>query len=133
MPRSARLRLALGVACALALTAGASPAAAQRIAPPPTRTAADSVASRRAADAWLAEDKVQHFAASAAVTTLAYGGARIAMSPQDARAVAIGAGVVAGLLKEVHDYRRGTIFSFRDLVWDGLGIAVGYFWIREIQ
>ena len=133
MPRTRSLAGAAALLCGLA--AGAVPVAAQRIAPAPTRL--ESAAPRPtppAADAWIGEDKIQHFAASAAVTALAYGGARIALDdPDDARLAAIGAGAVAGVLKELHDVRRGTIFSVRDLVWDTLGIVVGYLWIREIE
>ena len=126
--------LLLAAALAGGFVADTVPAAAQRIAPAPMRAAArPAPPSQPPADAWLGEDKVQHFAASAAVTALAYGGARIVLDePDDARLAALGAAAVAGLLKEIHDSRR-TFFSVRDLVWDALGMAAGYFWIREIE
>lgn len=85
------------------------------------------------AEAWLGEDKVRHFGASLGMTLIGYGGARTVLAHDPAIGVALGAAAVAGLLREVHDDRRGRWFSVRDLVWDALGIAAGYLWIREIQ
>ncbi|HUF12035.1 MAG TPA: hypothetical protein VMN78_02920 [Longimicrobiales bacterium] len=104
------------------LASAAVPVTAQRIAVTP-----------HPPDAWWGEDKVQHFAASAAVTLMAYGGARMPLEPDAAIGVAIGSAALAGLWKEVRDLRSGGPFSFRDLVWDALGITAGYFWVREIE
>lgn len=124
-----RLRAARASLCALALVALAppAPAAAQRVAP------AEATVDVPARDPWLGEDKVRHFAASAAISALGYGAARIALDHDGAIGVAIGTAAVAGLLREVHDHRLGKPFSFRDLAWDALGIAAGWAWIREIQ
>lgn len=95
---------------------------------------ADTQATRVIArDGWFGQDKVQHFAASAAITTMAYGGARNVLERDASAGAAVGVAAVAGLLREAYDYRRGRPFSFRDLLWDALGIAAGYLWIREIE
>lgn len=114
--------LTLAAILAAGLASAAAPAAAQRIA-----------GTAHPPDAWWGEDKVQHFAASAAVTVMAYGGARMPLEPDAAIGVAIGSAALAGLWKEVRDLRSGGPFSFRDLVWDALGITVGYLWVREIE
>ena len=86
-----------------------------------------------AADRWYGEDKVKHLAVSAAITGMAYGGSRVVLDRDASLGVAIGAAAVAGLLREVHDHRLGKPFSYKDLVWDALGIVAGYYWIREIE
>jgi len=116
---SARAAIAMLALAALGVLA-ASPAAAQRVAPP------------RFQDAWWGEDKVRHLGASAAITAVAYGGSRVVLGRDESIGVAIGAAAVAGLLREIHDGRDGR-FSYKDLVWDALGIAAGYLWIREIE
>ena len=108
-----RLAHALSILAALAVIA--SPASAQRF-----------------EDRWYGEDKVRHLGASAAITAIGYGGARVVLDAEESIGVAIGAAAVAGLLRELHDGRDGR-FSYKDLVWDAIGIAAGYFWIREIE
>ena len=114
--RPALATLALVALAALSVT----PAAAQRVAPP------------RFEDEWWGEDKVRHLGASAAITALGYGGARVVLDRDASIGVAISAAAVAGLLRELHDGRDGR-FSYKDLAWDALGIAAGYLWIREIE
>ena len=104
----------------LALGLLAAPAAAQRVAAP------------RFEDAWYGEDKVRHLGASAAITAIGYGGARVVFGHDESIGIAIGAAAAAGLLRELHDGRDGR-FSYKDLVWDAVGIAAGYLWIREIE
>ena len=116
---STRLPLAIVVLLALGAST-ADPAAAQRVGRP------------RFEDAWTGEDKVKHFVASAAVEAMGYGGARVVLDRDASIGVAIGAAALAGLLREIHDGRDGR-FSYKDLAWDALGIAAGYFWIREIE
>ena len=120
-----RARMSFLASALVALVAfGASPAAAQRVA----RNEA-----AHAGDRWYGEDKVRHFAASAGITAISYGGARAMLDSDEAVGAAIGAAAVAGLVREIHDYRLGKPFSFKDLAWDALGVAVGYVWIREIE
>jgi uncharacterized protein YfiM (DUF2279 family) len=76
-------------------------------------------------DPWFSEDKLMHFAASFAATTLAASAARSAGLDRGGSTVAgaIAAGGV-GVWKEIEDHRRpGGFFSTRDLVWDAAGIA----------
>ena len=94
--------------------------------------AASSAAAQRFEDRWYGEDKVRHLGASAAITAIGYGGSRVFFGVDESIGVAIGAAAVAGLLRELHDGRDGR-FSYKDLVWDAIGIAAGYFWIREIE
>lgn len=130
-PRPARAVGALALALCLA-TGVRSPLAAQRV---NVVTPEDGVAAQRGAprDAWLGEDKIQHFATSAALAGFAYGVARNGLEHDASMIAAAGVAAVAGVLKEVHDRRIGRPFSLRDLVWDALGIATGYVWIREIE
>jgi uncharacterized protein YfiM (DUF2279 family) len=79
-------------------------------------------------DAWLAEDKLRHLGASFAIASFASAGARgLGIGRDGARAVAAGAGLAAGLLKEISDRRRGGGFSLRDLAWDAAGVAAALF------
>ena len=105
----------------LALIAAAAPLAAQRN------------EAAYANDRWYGEDKVKHFAVSAAITGMAYGGSRVVFDRDESVGVAVGTSAVAGVLRELHDHRLGKPFSVRDLVWDALGIAAGYLYIREIE
>lgn len=84
-------------------------------------------------DAWLAEDKLRHFTLSFGATTLGYGGARLALEPGSARALAGGLALAAGVAKEVADVRAGTFFSFRDLAWDAAGVALGLTLANQIR
>lgn len=74
---------------------------------------------RLEADAWLGNDKFKHAAMSYTVTSFAF-----AATDNDAAAIATGATV--GILKEIYDRRHSQRFSFRDLIWDAFGIALGY-------
>ncbi len=83
-------------------------------------------AEARASDRWLAEDKLKHFFMSYATTVATYAAVRSAGVDATAGvSLAAAAGVVAGIGKELYDVRSSGPFSVRDLVWDGLGIALG--------
>lgn len=84
-------------------------------------------------DAWIAEDKLQHFAMSFGVTAFSYAAARTALDPDAARLTAGIAGLVAGVGKEIYDVRQGEHFSVRDLVWDVAGIALGLAFVHQIR
>ena len=89
-------------------------------APPPAAVDANAPAN----DAWFAEDKLRHFFLSFAATSLAYGAVRTAgLDHGPAEIVAGLSAAAAGVWKEIDDRRRGRPFSFRDLAWDGLGLA----------
>lgn len=85
-------------------------------------------------DAWFGSDKLQHFGMSFAVTAFAFAGARMAGTERDpALRVAVPVAAVAGVGKEIHDRRRGQLFSVRDLVADALGISAAFFLLREVR
>jgi uncharacterized protein YfiM (DUF2279 family) len=96
------------------------PAAARARAQPP-----------RPGDAWIGEDKIQHFVMSYAVAVFIDAGARTAgVDERTARVGAVSGALLAGVLKEWYDRARGGIFSYRDLVWDAAGVATGMLVIR---
>lgn len=87
-----------------------------------------------AADAWLGSDKVPHFWMSYATTAFTFAAVSAAGGDHAAALGAgVGAGAVAGIGKEVHDWRRGWTFSMKDLVVDAFGVAAAYFFLREVR
>ena len=73
-------------------------------------------------DRWLGRDKLKHFAAAAAIQSLAYAAVRPQVASRSSAvwsATAVTATISLG--KEVVDRRRGGRFSARDLVWDAAG------------
>jgi uncharacterized protein YfiM (DUF2279 family) len=118
--------LTLGVAMMAAMTSP-PPLAPDTIPPavtPPGVTPAVAM-SPPGDDAWIAEDKLQHFGMSFAATAFAYAGARTMIEPDPAVVVAGAAALLAGIAKEIHDARAGRRFSFKDLAWDAAGVALG--------
>jgi uncharacterized protein YfiM (DUF2279 family) len=88
----------------------------------------------REVDPWLGSDKFRHFLLSYAVTAFTFASLRSGgLRGDDALAGGMAAAAVAGLGKEVHDRRRGGLFSGRDLVADGVGIMTAYFLLREVR
>ena len=77
-------------------------------------------------DAWLGADKFKHAGMSYAITAFSF-------AATDSEEAAIASGAVAGILKEVMDRRRGSLFSVRDLFWDAAGIALGYAIIKQTR
>ena len=78
----------------------------------------------QASDPWFAGDKLQHFFTSAFVQSMSYGALRTAgLGHGAALAGASAASAVAGVGKEVHDFRTKGEFSVRDLTWDAAGAA----------
>jgi uncharacterized protein YfiM (DUF2279 family) len=77
------------------------------------------------ADRWTGRDKLLHFAAAAAIQSLAYAALRRDEASRTRAlwgATAVTAAVSIG--KEVVDQRRGGTFSGRDLAWDAGGAGV---------
>lgn len=73
-------------------------------------------------DAWFGADKVKHFFMSAFVQSAAFSAARAAgASNSTAQVSGAFATAVAGIGREVHDRRRGKVFSVKDLAWDAAG------------
>jgi uncharacterized protein YfiM (DUF2279 family) len=94
---------------------------------------ADPVPVPPRADAWLAEDKLQHFGMSFAATAFTYAGARTLLEPDASLMVAGTTAFLAGIAKEIHDARAGRWFSFKDLVWDAAGVALGLTFVHQIR
>jgi putative lipoprotein len=80
----------------------------------------------RADDDWLGPDKRLHFAASASVALLGYGGAALATDDRGMRAgVAAAIAIDVGIAKELWDRAGHGDPSGRDLAWDVVGAATG--------
>jgi uncharacterized protein YfiM (DUF2279 family) len=76
----------------------------------------------RASDAWIGQDKLQHFFMSAFVQSVAYGSLRGAgVAHVNALAGASVATAAMGVGKELRDRRVKGEFSPRDLAWDAAG------------
>jgi putative lipoprotein len=86
-------------------------------------------------DPWVSEDKLMHFAASFAATTLAASAARTAgLDPERSTVAGAVAAAGIGVWKEVDDHRRpGGFFSFRDLLWDAAGIGAAAGVMRQVR
>lgn len=79
-----------------------------------------------ATDGWFGADKMKHFFVSAFIQSLAYGSARAVGASHDGAVVSATAVTVgAGLGREIYDGRVKRAFSYKDLVWDGAGLAAG--------
>ena len=105
--------LALAGVVLIALSvATTAPARAQEAAPDP--------------DPWFGRDKALHFAASASIAVVAYGGASLATDDRPTRIV-VSASVAlgAGILKELWDLSGHGDASWRDLTWDVVGTTTG--------
>ena len=73
-------------------------------------------------DGWFGADKVKHFFMSAFVQSATFSAARALGAPTStAQAIGGVATGVVGVGREVHDKRRGRIFSVKDLAWDAAG------------
>ena len=77
-------------------------------------------------DKWLGADKFKHAGMSYAITAYTFAVA-------DSEPVAIASAAAAGILKEIYDRRRGSLFSIRDLIWDAAGIALGYAVVKQTR
>jgi uncharacterized protein YfiM (DUF2279 family) len=77
-------------------------------------------------DAWLGPDKFKHAAMTYAITTYTF-------AATDSEPAAVATGALSGILKEIYDRRRGSLFSVRDLVWDAAGIALGYVVVKQTR
>jgi uncharacterized protein YfiM (DUF2279 family) len=85
-------------------------------------------------DKWLGSDKARHVWMSYAATAFTYAAVRAADQDRElALTIAVPAGAVAGIGKELYDRSRGERFSTRDLVADAIGIAAAYFLVREVR
>jgi uncharacterized protein YfiM (DUF2279 family) len=86
-----------------------------------------------APDKWVAEDKLRHFAYSYTITTMTSATARVVTGRNESVAIGAAVGVIAGIGKEIYDSRRRGGASFRDLVWDLAGVAVGVYVAQQVR
>lgn len=79
-----------------------------------------------AADGWFGADKMKHFFMSAFIQSIAYSSVRAAGASHDGAFVSATAATAGfGLGREIYDGRVKRAFSYKDLVWDGAGLAAG--------
>ncbi|HUR92064.1 MAG TPA: DUF2279 domain-containing protein [Gemmatimonadaceae bacterium] len=79
-----------------------------------------------AMDGWFGADKLKHFFMSAFIQSMAYSSARAAGASHDGAFVSATAATVGfGVGREIYDGRVKRAFSYKDLVWDGAGLAAG--------
>jgi len=81
-------------------------------------------------DKWFALDKVYHFLVSFSLVGSGYHllANRIGMKESYATSASIGGTLALGISKEIFDNSRpDDRFSYRDLIYDILGITIGYF------
>lgn len=75
-------------------------------------------------DRWFAMDKAKHFFMAAFVQTVSFSALRaigVGYRPSLAGATVTAAAV--GIGKELYDLKTGGDASWKDLTWDGIGIA----------
>lgn len=84
-------------------------------------------------DRWFGRDKAYHFAASAAIQSLAHGVLRTSNDYRTSSRVAGVAALAVGVGKEVHDRADGRQFSWKDLVADAAGGATGAIVVRQVD
>ncbi len=88
-------------------------------------------------DRWFGEDKLKHCIISAGMSIwlfqFFYYQKNFGYPSSESKAIYITAGF--GLGKEVFDLKgKKTMFSFKDLTWDIIGISIGYFlYIQQIK
>ena len=79
-----------------------------------------------ALDGWFGADKMKHFFMSAFIQSMAYSSVRAAGASHDGAIVSATAATVGfGVGREIYDGRVKRAFSYKDLVWDGAGLAAG--------
>lgn len=83
---------------------------------------------RECHDAWTSQDKFLHFSVSTALSGFSYYYlvARSDTENTTARLYSLSLGAFAGLAKEIYDSKTKGCFSWKDLVWDGVGLTVGF-------
>ncbi len=79
-------------------------------------------------DKWLSQDKFLHFSACAAISGFAYHISvhRFEEDMHRGRVYSVSITALIGIGKELYDKKKKNHFSWKDLLWDGLGIGVGY-------
>jgi len=80
-------------------------------------------------DTWFSQDKFLHFSACASITGLTYHVyvCRLKRDEDRGEVYSISLTALVGIGKEIYDKKKNGHFSWKDLFWDGLGLAAGYF------
>jgi len=80
-------------------------------------------------DKWFSQDKFLHFYACASIVGLSYHTlvCRLKRDEKEGKIYSISFTALVGLGKEVYDKKKKGHFSWKDLCWDGAGLAIGYF------
>jgi uncharacterized protein YfiM (DUF2279 family) len=93
-----------------------------------SQDASDWVQRSLSEDHWIALDKLAHLLVSFSLVGIGYAVSSergLGFSRNQARILSAGGTALIGIVKEIHDYRKGSGFSRKDLAADGLGIALG--------
>jgi uncharacterized protein YfiM (DUF2279 family) len=79
-------------------------------------------------DSWFGEDKILHFSAGFAIPGLTYHFyvCRLDGDEKRGKVYAVSLTALLAFGKEFYDKKKKGHFSWKDLVWGGLGLAVGY-------
>ncbi len=84
-------------------------------------------------DRWFGRDKAYHFAASAAIQSVAHGVLRTSNDYRTASGVAGLTTLAVGISKEIYDRADGRYFSWRDLAADAAGGVTGAVVVRQVD
>ncbi len=84
-------------------------------------------------DRWFGRDKAYHFAASAAIQSVAHGVLRTSNDYRTASGVAGLTTLTVGISKEIYDRADGRYFSWRDLAADAAGGVTGAVVVRQVD
>ncbi|UCG91051.1 MAG: hypothetical protein JSV97_08150 [candidate division WOR-3 bacterium] len=79
-------------------------------------------------DVWFSQDKFLHFSVSAALPGLTYYlyASRLKGDEELGKVYSISITALFGIGKEIYDKKKKGYFSWKDLFWNGVGLAVGY-------
>ena len=79
-------------------------------------------------DPWFGQDKILHFSAGFAIPGLTYHFyvCRLNRDENRGKVYAVSLTALLALGKEIYDKQTKGHFSWKDLAWDGLGLAAGY-------
>lgn len=84
--------------------------------------------TRSVNDDWFSQDKFLHFSVSAVLPGLTYYicTCRLKKDDEVGKIYSISITALFGLGKEMYDKKKKGYFSWKDLFWNGVGLAVGY-------
>ncbi len=79
-------------------------------------------------DTWFSQDKYLHSSTCAAISGFAYHFyvCRLEKEEKAGKFFSVSVTALIGIGKEIYDKKKKGHFSWKDLFWDGVGLAVGY-------